>query len=348
MTTASPASTRPPPFAFGTRTIGPSAPVFIIAEIGINHEGDADTCARLIEGAARAGADAMKLQTVDPDESYAPGTESHALFSRALLSREATADMFALARRLELEAFTTAGDRPSIDWIRKLDPPGYKISSGMLTATPLVEHAARQGLPLLMSTGMGGMADIERAITVARRACCHHIGLMQCTSIYPAPAADLNLSGIRTLEQRFNLPVGFSDHTLGIEAAPLAVAAGAVMVEKHITLDKNRPGFDHRLSLLPDEFAEMVKAIRHAETMLGNPEKAVGAQERAGVSRYHRKLAARRDLTIGHKLGEQDISFLRMPPDVDGLASDTYWAVIGRKLKRPVACHHALVEDDLE
>jgi N,N'-diacetyllegionaminate synthase len=339
---------RPKAFGFGARKIGPGAPVFIIAEIGINHEGDVNACARLIEASARAGADAMKLQTVDPDESYARGTESHDLFSRAVLSREATADMFALARGLGIEAFTTAGDRPSIDWVRKLNPAGYKISSGMLTTTPLVEHAARQGLPLLMSTGMAGISEIERAIAVARGAGCRDIGLMQCTSIYPAPAADMNLSSIQALERRFSMPVGFSDHSLGIEAASLAVAAGAVMVEKHITFDKSRPGFDHHLSLMPDEFATMVKGIRRAEVMLGNSDKALGSQERANAARYHRKLAARHELKAGHKLGEEDISFLRMPADVDGLAPDAYWTILDRKLKRPIARHHALVEDDLE
>jgi N,N'-diacetyllegionaminate synthase len=341
-------STRPAAFAFGARKIGPSAPVFIIAEIGINHEGDVGACARLIEAAACAGADAMKLQTVDPDESYAPGTESHALFSRAVLSREVTADMFALARRLGMEAFTTAGDRATIDWVRKLDPAGYKISSGLLTTTPLVAHAARQGLPLLLSAGMAEMDDIERAVSVARKAGCRDIGLMQCTSIYPAPIEQLNLGSIRTLEQRFHVTVGFSDHSQGIEAASLAVAAGATMVEKHLTLDKNRFGFDHHLSLLPDEFAAMVSAIRRTEVMLGSAEKALGTQERASAARYHRKLAARHDLKVGHKLCEEDIGFLRMPLGTDGLEPDTYWSVMGRKLKRPIARHHAVVADDLE
>jgi N,N'-diacetyllegionaminate synthase len=339
---------QPSAFAFGTRKIGPSAPVFVIAEIGINHEGDVETCARLIEAAAHAGADAMKLQTVDPDESYAPGTESHALFSRAVLSHEATADMFALARQLGIEAFTTAGDRATIDWVRKLNPAGYKISSGLLTTTPLVEHAARQGLPLLLSTGMAEIADVERAVSVTRKAGCRDIGLMQCTSIYPAPIEQLHLAGIGALEQRFHVPVGFSDHSIGIEAAPLAVAAGATMVEKHLTLDKSRPRFDHHLSLLPDEFAAMVAAIRRAEIMLGNAEKVPGTQERASAARYHRKLAARHDLKVGHKLAEDDISFLRMPPGTDGLEPDTYWAIVGRTLKRPVARHRAVVAEDLE
>ena len=339
---------RPASFSFGTRRIGPSAPVFVIAEIGINHEGDVAACASLVEAAARAGADAVKLQTVDPDESYAPGTESHTLFSRAALSREATAEMFALARRLGLEPFTTAGDRPSIDWIRRLDPAGYKISSGMLTTTPLVEHAARQGLPVLMSTGMAEMLDIAEAVAVARRAGCRDVGLFQCTSIYPASLEELNLSSIPVLEQTFGVPVGFSDHSLGIEAAPLSVAAGAVMIEKHITLDKSRPGFDHRLSLEPDEFVAMVAGVRRAEAMLGRPEKRLGAQERSNASRYHRKLAARRDLRAGETLAADDISFLRMPADAGGLAPAAFWSVIGRRLKRGVTRHQAVVEDDLE
>jgi N,N'-diacetyllegionaminate synthase len=195
---------------------------------------------------------------------------------------------------------------------------------------------------------MADMAAIERAIAVARGAGCHDIGLMQCTSVYPAPPAALNLATIRTLERQFDVPIGFSDHSLGIEAAPLAVAAGATMIEKHITFDKSRSGFDHYLSLVPDEFAQMVAAIRRAEAMLGNPEKTLGAQERDNAARYHRKLAARKDLQAGHRLDEQDIGFLRMPVGGEGLDPDSYWTVLGRKLKRPVARHHAVVAEDLE
>lgn len=339
---------RPAAFAFGTRRIGPSAPVFIIAEIGINHEGDKAACAKLVEAAARAGADAMKLQTVDPDESYAPSTESHTLFSSAALSPEATFEMFGLARRVGLEAFTTAGDRASIDWVSKLDPAGYKISSGMLTTTPLIQHAARKGLPLLMSTGMAEMADIDNALAVARRSGARDIGLMQCTSLYPAPEEGLNLRVIRTLEQHCGVPVGFSDHSMGIDAAALAVGAGAVMLEKHITLDTTRTGFDHRLSLNPDTFKAMVDAVRRAERMLGAEEKALSADERSNAKRYHRKLAARRDLAAGQALAEADIAFLRVPPGSPGLMPHAYWEILGRKLKRPLPRGQAVLTSDLE
>jgi sialic acid synthase SpsE len=171
---------------------------------------------------------------------------------------------------------------------------------------------------------------------------------MQCTSIYPAPIEQLNLHSIQALAQQFNVPVGFSDHSLGIEAAPLAIAAGAMMVEKHLTLDKSRPGFDHHLSLLPDEFAAMIRAIRRAEAMLGSADKTLGAQERASAVRYHRKLAARHDMQAGHTLGEDDIGFLRMPPGAAGLEPDTYWSILGRKLKRPIERYRAVVAEDLE
>ncbi len=339
---------RPESFAFGTRRIGPGAPTFVIAEIGINHEGDEAVCAQLVEAAARAGADAMKLQTVDPDESYAPGTPSRELFARAVLSRAATARMFALARARGMEAFTTAGDRVSMDWVRGLDPAGYKISSGMLTTTPFIDHAARKGLPLIMSTGMARLADVARAVAVARQAGCRDVALMQCTSVYPAPEADLNLATIRALEDAFAVPVGFSDHSLGIDAAPLAVAAGARLIEKHITLDRARPGFDHRLSLLPDEFAAMVAAIRRAERMLGTAEKAPTSAERDNAAHYHRTLAARRDLGAGRVLDAQDIGFLRMPAGSGGLAPDRYRATLGRILKRPLPRYDAIRESDLE
>ena len=150
------------------------------------------------------------------------------------------------------------------------------------------------------------------------------------------------------MERQFSVPVGFSDHSFGIEAAPLAVAAGAATIEKHITLDRARSGFDHRLSLLPDEFAAMVAAIRRAERMLGSAAKAPTSAESESAPRYHRMLAARRDLAAGEILGELDLGFLRLPPGSGGLAPDRYWSILGRRLKQPVPRYGAIGERDLE
>jgi sialic acid synthase SpsE len=212
---------------FGNRKIGDGEPVLVIAEIGINHEGSAETCARMIEAAAAAGADSIKLQTIDADANYVRGTESHRLFSSCGLSREETANMFRLTRDLGMEPFTTVGDLKSLEWIERLDPAGHKISSGLLTTHPIVARAAQTGRTLIISTGLAEIADVEEAVAVARKSGPSPIALLQCTSLYPAPFDSLNLAAIRELAARFSVVAGFSDHSLGVEAAPLAVAAGA-------------------------------------------------------------------------------------------------------------------------
>lgn len=336
------------PIAFGARRIGPGEPVVVIAEIGVNHEGDATVCARMIEEAARAGADSIKLQTIDADENYVRGTESHALFSKCALSREDTARMFELARKLGMEPFTTAGDPATLDWVTALAPAAHKISSGLLTNLPAVRHAARTGLPLLMSTGMADPADVDASVAAARGAGCAHLGLFQCTSIYPAAPESLNLGAIRWLEERYGAPAGFSDHSEGVEAAAYAVAAGARMIEKHFTLDRSRPGYDHRLSLEPTEFAEMVRRVRAAEAMLGPGGKQPTDEERARARLYRRILVARRDIAAGETLDGGNVGLKRPLPDMSGLPPSRYEDVLGRRAKRALRRDEAIAAADLE
>ena len=183
-----------PAVPFGSRVIGPGAPVAVIAEIGINHEGDAGTCARMIEAAAAAGADAIKLQTIDADENYVRGTESYELFHKSGLGREGTAEMFEFARRNGVEPFTTAGDPATLEWVDRLAPAAHKFSSGLLTNGPLIRRAAETGRTLLMSTGMAEVADVDAAVAAAVGDGRRPVGLFQCTSLYPAPPETLNLA----------------------------------------------------------------------------------------------------------------------------------------------------------
>jgi N,N'-diacetyllegionaminate synthase len=330
---------------FGKRRIGPDEPVLIIAEIGINHEGDEETCARMIEAAAQAGADAIKLQTVDARESYAPGTASHALFSRAGLSQEATARMFDLARRLKLDPFTTCGDAVTLEWVDRLSPAAHKISSGLLTHHPLIRKAAATSRSVLISTGMATLADIDEAVVAAGGAA---IGLMQCTSLYPATPRQLNLRAMQTLNERYRVPVGFSDHSLGTEAAAFAAAAGATMIEKHFTLDPARSDFDHRLSLDPSGFARMVAAIRLAETVLGKASKEPVDDEVTNKPKARRSLVARRPLPAGHCIEAADIAVLRTLPERSGLAPGLLDRVLGKRLRRNVAEFESLTADSID
>ena len=320
---------------FGSRRIGPDEPVLVIAEIGINHEGSVETCARLIEKAARADADAVKLQTADPDENYAPGTESHKLFAQSQLSPEETARMFALARRHGLEAFTTTGGN-TLPWVEKLDPPAYKISSGLLGHLPLIARFARTGRPLLISTGFGEAEDISQAVDTLRGAGGREFGLFQCTSLYPAAPESLNLGVIRWLEQEFEAPAGFSDHSLGIEAAVLSVVAGARMIEKHFTLDKSRTGFDHGISLEPAEFGEMMKRIRIAEKMLGDGIKRLVPEQVAMADRMRRYLVAARDIRAGDVLAAEDIAVMRLGEGRTGLTPKHYERLVGMRAAHDV------------
>lgn len=311
-----------------------SAPCFVIAEIGVNHEGSVETCARMVEVAAEAGADAIKLQTLDADESYMPGTESHKIFSNTVLSRSETAQMFHLAREHGIEAFTTAGDRYTMAWVLELDPCALKISSGLLTHLPLIREAAGTGYPLIISTGMAEDEQIDAAMTAVRAGGASDAALLHCTSIYPAPKEETHLSRIAWLRDRHNTTVGYSDHYSGTEAAVLAVAAGARILEKHLSLTPTREGYDHRLSLDPEQFGEMVSQIRSAEALLGAPNRELSPTERANAIRFHRIIVARRKIPSGTTLGVDDIGFRRPPDDMAGLPPLAYDAIVGRVLRR--------------
>jgi sialic acid synthase SpsE len=318
-------------------------PCLVIAELGVNHEGDADVCATMIEQAAAAGADAVKLITVDPDSNYERGSISHDVFSSALLTREQTARMFELANSLGMEAFTTVGDLVTLAWVMQLNVPAYKVSSGLLTTTPLVERVARTGKPVILSTGMATLDDIDTAVAAAQENGTGGIGVLQCTSLYPAAEDTLNLAVIAQLERRYGVPAGFSDHSVSADVPPFAVAAGARLVEKHFSLDTTRTGYDHPVSLMPGEFAGMVAAIRRVERLVGNPHKQPHEQERDRSQTTHRHLAAARDLDAGHLLREEDIVFLRLTHAVPGaLVPGRFSELVGKRLNMALVQHQAV------
>ena len=327
---------------FGRKCIGAGEPVFIIAEIGINHEGDFDICVRMVEAAAAAGADAIKLQTINAALNYAPDTESYRLFSQSELTREQTAKIFDLSRSLGVEPFTTVGDFATLDWLKSLDPPGYKISSGLLTCTPLVASAAQTGKPVLMSTGMAEADDIDAAVDAVRTADGGKAGLFLCTSLYPAPRDTWALSSIRWLSERYGMATGFSDHSSGDEAAVLAVAAGAVMIEKHFSLDPSRPGYDHPLSLDPRGFRIMVDAIRSTEVACGES----GWRTQEGLTdvrrRMSRYLGVTVDIHAGQKLDRSNIGFLRFPDGTGILPPSMFDTVCGASATRDIPAYSPL------
>lgn len=334
-------------FSFGTRQIGPGEPTFVIAEIGINHEGDAALCARMIDAAAQSGADAIKLQTVDPDSNYAVGTPSHTLFSAARLTMEEMDGIFRYAREQKVEPFTTVGDLKTLEEVTRLDPPGYKVSSGLLTVTPLIRATAKLGKPIILSSGMAILENIDAAVATVLGEANQQVAVLQCTSLYPAPAETLNLAVIRSLEQRYNCPCGYSDHTDAPDSAVIAAAAGARLIEKHFTLDASRPSFDHAISLEPDAFSGMVRRIREVETWLGRPEKSPDPRELEKIPVTRRFLAAARHIDIGEVLSPADILFLRLRPGQSGLAPDQFDVVVGRSVARPLSPQQPIQSADI-
>jgi len=328
--------------------IGGSAPCFVIAEIGINHGGDEAVCTAMIEAAAKAGADAVKLQTVTPEESYHPETPSYRMFAESQLPEGALARLMAHADGLGIMLFSTPGDFSALAALRAVGVPAIKISSGLLTNTPLIRAAAETGKPLILSTGMAEMSEVETAIATAREGGCEAFAVLQCTSLYPAPTDSLNLRAMTALRDRFQVPVGFSDHHDGALACIAAVAAGASLIEKHFTLDRSAPGADHRISLQPDAFAAMMRDIRSVEAMLGSAAKAPDEAELLLREERHRRLVAARDLAAGETIRPDDVFLMRLPAQQSAIAAGRFGEVLGRTTKVPIARLAGLTEENVD
>lgn len=339
---------RTPIIKISDRSVGEGNPVFIISEIGINHGGNEEACARMIEASAKAGADAVKLQTVVADASYHPDTESYRLFRDAVLTKGSMGALADLAEQNGVILFSTPGDPPSLEMLRELDHPAIKISSGLLTNLPLLRMAAEMAKPMILSTGMASLEEVQEAVSTVRDAGATQIALLQCTSIYPAPSETLNLNVISALEKQFGVPVGFSDHHDGSLACIAAVAAGAKLIEKHFTLDKNLAGADHAISLNPSEFTEMVKSIRQVEAMLGSVDKAPVEEERQSRAGRHRRLVASRDLQSGDIVEAEDIFLMRLPAESSGLEARHYDDVVGKRTSCEVLRLSGITADMIE
>ncbi len=330
---------------FGRRRIGPDAPVVVIAEIGVNHEGSVEQCARMVEEAARAGADAIKLQTIDADENYVVGSESHKVFKGAGLTREETARMFELARSLGMEPLTTAGDFNTLQWVEALQPAAHKVSSGLLTHLPLIRRIAGYSRPILISSGMAEEAELDTALKMVRQEGADKIALFQCTSLYPAPPETLNLATMERMSRKWEVPVGFSDHSLGDEAAALAVAAGASMIEKHFTLDPSRSGLDHHISVDPEGLRRLVTRVRQAETVMGKHVGKESAEILGGTrKKFMRCLVVRRALAAGERFTEENLTVKRPLPEHRGLEPARYDEVLGCRAVRDLAVDEPVTE----
>ena len=326
------AARQPRPLALGGRAIGEGHSCFVIAEAGVNHNGDPEVAHRLVDVAADARADAVKFQTFDPEHLVSPlarkaeyqiantgSSESQLeMLRRLVLPHQELAALAAHAAERGLLFLSTPFDEASADALEGLGVPAFKVPSGDVTNHPFIAHLAAKGKPVLMSTGMSTLAEVAEAVQVVRENGDPPLALFHCVTSYPAAASDCNLRALAAMEAAFGVPVGWSDHTEGIQVSLAAVAAGARLLEKHFTVDRDLPGPDHRASLEPGELAALVQAVREVGSALGDGVKRPMLSELANAAVARRSLHASRPLPAGHVLEAADLIALRpgtgLPP----------------------------------
>jgi N-acetylneuraminate synthase len=344
--------------AIAGRRIGSGHPPYVIAELSGNHNGALSRAIRLLEAAHAAGADAVKLQTYTADtltiDHDGPdfrvttglwaGRTLYDLYQEAHTPWDWHAALFQRGRELGITVFSSAFDEAAVDFLETLRAPAYKIASFELVDLALIARAGRTGRPLVLSTGMANLSEIAEAIETARSAGCREILLLRCVSGYPTPVEEANLRTIGDLEARFGLPVGLSDHTLGITVPIAAVALGAVAVEKHLTLDREQGGVDAAFSLEPQELAALVKGVRDAWAGLGAVSYARAPSEGASAV-FRRSIYVVRDIAAGETFTAQNLRVIRPG---HGMAPRELPRLIGRRAARALARGTALTPEAVE
>jgi pseudaminic acid synthase len=317
---------------------------YIIAEISANHNQSYERAEQIVREAAKAGVDAIKLQTytadtitIDSDRDYFKvgqgtlwaGRTLYDLYQEAYTPWDWQPKLKKLAESLGLHCFSSPFDPTSVDFLEQMDVAAYKIASPELVDLPLIQKVCATGKPVIMSTGMATLAEIEAAVDCAREAGCKELALLKCTSAYPAPAEEMNLATIPHLKQAFGLPVGLSDHTLGTSASVMAVTLGATILEKHFTLSREDGGPDAAFSLESHEMKEMVDAVRFAEKALGKVSYVVTEKEKLNRP-FRRSLFAIRDIQEGDIFDETNVRSIR---PAQGIAPKYTGDVMGKKAR---------------
>jgi len=341
------------------RYIGEREPVFTIAEAGVNHNGDIELAKKLVDIAVEAGADAIKFQTFKAEEVVtkdAPKADyqvkntksnqsQYEMIKKLELSEDEFKKLYKYARKKGIIFLSTPFDFESADFLEELGIPAFKVSSTDLTNLPFLEYIAEKGRPIILSTGMGTLGEIEEAVNTIKNAGNDDIILLHCITSYPAKFDSLNLKAIQTLREAFKLSVGFSDHSLGVYAPIAAVSLGAVVIEKHFTLDKSLPGPDHKASLNPEELKEMIKGIRLIEKALGDGIKSPTTEEEEIKKVARRSIIARVDIPKGAIITKDMITFKR--PGT-GLLPKYYSEIIGKRSRRNIRVDELIYWWDVE
>lgn len=330
----------------GDVKIGAEYPPFIIAELSGNHNQQLDLALAMVDAAANAGAHAIKLQTFTADtmtldvksedfviqeqDSLWHGASLHGLYAKAATPYEWHAILFARAKSLGMLGFSSPFDEAAVEFLAELDVPCFKIASFELTDLPLISKAASTGKPLMMSTGMASLSEIEQAVTTARAAGCDDLILLKCTSTYPAQATSTNLRTIPHLRDGFACQVGLSDHTAGVGVSVAAVALGACVIEKHFVLDRNAGGVDAQFSLEPHEFSLLISETKRAWQAMGQVSYG-GTQAEQKSKQYRRSIYVSEDIKAGECFSGDNLRIVR---PAFGLAPKHWGEVLGKVAKQ--------------
>ncbi len=335
------------PVMIGDREVAPGRPTLLVAEAGFNHNGSVELALRLVDEAAAAGADAIKFQSFTVSELLHSSVSYRDLFEMACLDEEAHAQVVARCREKGILFSSTPFDERWVRVLDDLDADFLKVASMDLTTPTLLEAVAATGRPVVLSTGLSEIEETARGIEILSRAGAEEIVLLHCVSLYPTPPEKLNLRALRTMEEVFERPVGLSDHSEGPDAAVWAVAAGAVMIEKHFTVDKNLPGPDQKGSMDPAEFREMVRRVRAVEAALGDGTKDPDEAEQPLREKTRRGIYLRIPVKKGETLRAEHLRFVR-PVTEGGLSASEVYEICGRRANRDMAEGETLRWSDLE
>ena len=336
-----------PTISIAGRRIGAGEPTYVIAELSANHHHDLGLAKELVHAAAECGADAVKLQTytadtmtIDADQDWFrvgegtlwSGRSLHDLYAEACTPWEWHDELAGVADDVGVTLFSTPYDPTSVRFLEEHDVPAYKVASFELVDLPLIRQMAALGKPMIISTGMATVAEIDAAMAAARGAGAEEIALLRCNSAYPADPGEMDLATIPHLADAWGVPVGLSDHTLGSVAAVVAVALGASLLEKHIALSRSRPGPDTAFSLEPDEFKRMVDDVRDAERVVGGVRYGPTPAERPSLA-FRRSLYVVEDVDAGQALTAENVRSIRPS---GGLHPDLIGEVLGRRATAPI------------
>ncbi|MFC1743999.1 pseudaminic acid synthase [Candidatus Riflebacteria bacterium] len=335
-----------PPVIINNRKIGPDFPVYIIAELSANHNQNYEKAVALVQAAKKAGADAIKLQTYTADTitincdneffkikgTIWEGKNLYELYQEAFTPWDWHPRLKKVANELGMDLFSTPFDFSAVEFLENMGVPAYKIASFENGDIPLIKKIAGTGRPIIMSTGMAGIGEIEEAVDTIYESGNRQLALLKCSSAYPAPAAEMNLRAIQLLRDIFQVPVGISDHTLGISVPIAAVALGANIIEKHFTLDRKEPGPDSTFSLEPQEFKEMVAAVRICEKALGKNKLGPGPEELKSRV-FRRSLFVVKDMDKGEEFTVENLRSIR---PANGLHTRYYEQILGKKASNSI------------